>query len=214
MSDPTERPLVCVVDDDVVVLASFCALLASAGFTPIPYPSGDLLLADNKLAGASCILLDLRMPPPDGMETLRRIAASDDDHAPVVMITGQGDIPSAVLAMQLGAADFREKPVDDDELIEVVEAIVKRRAPGGRMRPVAARTVDPWLATLTPRENEVLDRLVEGLTNKQIARALDISPRTVEAHRASIMDKTRAKSFSQLIRMKVGGLYDVESRAG
>jgi two-component system response regulator FixJ len=206
--------MICVVDDDAVVLASYCALLASAGFIPIPYPSGALLLADNKLAAASCVLLDLRMPPPDGIETLRRIAARGEDHPPVVMITGQGDIPSAVLAMRLGAADFREKPVDDDELIEVVEKIVRRRARGEPAYPPPTGTGDPRLAALTRRENEILDRLVEGLTNKQIARQLDISPRTVEAHRASIMDKTSVRNFSQLIRLRMGGLYDVESRAG
>ncbi len=214
MPNSAERPLICVVDDDAVVLASYCALLASAGLTPIPYPSGELLLADDKFRKASCILLDLRMPPPDGLETLRRIAETDGDPAPVVMITGQGDIPSAVRAMQLGAADFREKPIDDEELIEVVEELLKRGARTERAQSAPKDATNPGLRTLTPRENEILDRLVEGLTNKQIARALDISPRTVEAHRASIMDKTRAKNFSQLIRMKIGGLYTVEARAG
>jgi len=198
----------------ICVVASYCALLASAGFTSIPYPSGELLLADSRLGDAACVLLDLRMPEPDGIETLRRITALGSDHPPVVMITGQGDIPSAVLAIQLGATDFREKPVDDDELIEVVTRILQRRARGEPTRPPPKNAGDPRLAALTRRENQILDGLVNGLTNKQIARELEISPRTVEAHRASIMDKTRATSFSQLIRMRVGGLSDVQSRSG
>lgn len=191
--------LICVVDDNVSLLASYCALLESAQFTAIPYPSGAMLLADDKYLRAGCVLLDLHMPPPDGLETLRRIREHPQPPA-VIMITGEGDIPSAVKAMRLGAYDFAEKPVDDDVLLNLVEAAILQQQSatdrGGRQHETAAR-----LTSLTQRENEVLDFLLEGSTNKEIAIKMGISHRTVEVHRANIMAKTEAKSLSELVMM-------------
>lgn len=194
--------LICVVDDDVTVLASYCALLESEGFVPVPYTSGAMLLADDKYLRAGCVLLDLRMPPPDGIETLRRMRDGGAT-APVIMITGEGDIPTAVEAMRLGAFDFEEKPVDDDVLIRLVRQAVGEAAHrSSAARPVAddARRLDG----LTEREREVLACLLEGATNKHIALKLGISHRTVEVHRARIMEKTGAQSLSRLILMAVG----------
>jgi two-component system response regulator FixJ len=205
--DPT---LVCVVDDDVTVLASYCALLESADFTPVPYTSGAMLLADDKHHRAGCIVLDLHMPPPDGIETLRRLRRLPDP-PPVIMITGEGDIPTAVEAMRLGAFDFEEKPIDDDELIRLVQvAATRRSAPtqagaASRAEVVVGADADgaSRLDRLTMREKEVLDCLLEGGTNKEIARRLGISHRTVEVHRANIMEKTGAGSLSKLVLMAV-----------
>jgi len=195
--------LVCVVDDDTTVLASYCALLESAGFVPVPYPSGGMLLADDKYLRAGCILLDLHMPPPDGMETLKRLRGMDGA-APVIMITGEGDIPTAVEAMKLGAFDFAEKPVDDDHLIGLVERAGETPAPKAKGTLASAGAASSRLDNLTGREKEVLGSLLRGATNKEIARELGISHRTVEVHRANIMEKSGAESLSQLILMAVG----------
>lgn len=197
----TERDpkLICVVDDDTALLASYCALLESADYVPIPYPSGAMLLADDKYLRAGCVLLDLHMPPPDGMETLKRLRAVPGA-PPVVMITGEGDIPTAVEAMKCGAFDFEEKPVDGDLLIRLVDLAASRSPDERRDDSVPS----PQLERLTEREKQVLDCLLEGATNKEIARELGISHRTVEVHRANIMEKSGADSLSRLILMAVG----------
>lgn len=199
---PRDPKLVCVVDDDTAVLASYCALLESAGFTPIPYTSGAMLLADDKYLRAGCVVLDLRMPPPDGIETLRRMRASPAS-PPVIMITGEGDIPTAVEAMKLGAFDFAEKPIDDDALIRFVELAGATAVGELKKRGVPADQAASRLDGLTERENQVLACLLEGATNKEIARKLGISHRTVEVHRANIMEKSGAGSLSKLILMAV-----------
>jgi two-component system response regulator FixJ len=187
------------VDDNVSLLASYGALLESANFIAVPYPSGAMLLADDKYLRAGCVLLDLHMPPPDGLETLRRIQAHPNPPA-VIMITGEGDIPSAVQAMRLGAYDFAEKPIDDDALINLVEAAIRQQqSASGRNRPDKASRLE----SLTQRENEVLNFLLEGSTNKEIAIKMGISHRTVEVHRANIMSKTEAQSLSELVMMAV-----------
>jgi len=191
--------LICVVDDDTGLLASYCALLESAGFVPIPYPSGAMLLADDKYLRAGCVLLDLHMPPPDGMETLKRIRA-EPQAPPVVMITGEGDIPTAVEAMKCGAFDFEEKPVDGDVLIRLVELAGSSPLDQPKTDLVPSSHLD----SLTEREKQVLSCLLEGATNKEIARELGISHRTVEVHRANIMEKSGAESLSKLILMAVG----------
>lgn len=197
-NDHRDQRLVCVVDDNVSLLASYGALLESAGFTVIPYSSGGMLLADDKYLRAGCVLLDLNMPPPDGLETLKKIR-SHQEGAPVVMITGEGDIPKAVQAIKLGAYDFVEKPINDDILIALIErATQQAQSDLAYNRPQDAVA---QLNTLTQRENEVLNFLMTGSTNKEIAIKLGISHRTVEVHRASIMSKTGAKSLSSLVMM-------------
>lgn len=203
-AEPRNPKLVCVVDDDMTVLASYCALLESADFSPVPYTSGSMLLADDKHLRSGCIMLDLHMPPPDGMETLKRLREGNDA-APVIMITGQGDIPTAVQAMKLGAFDFAEKPIDDDDLIDLVTRAAQTSGPAPRGGLGTGGDPSP-LKQLTERERQVLNCLLEGGTNKEIARRLGISHRTVEVHRANIMEKTGAESLSRLVLMAVGHL--------
>lgn len=195
-----DRRLVCVADDDVAVLTSYCALIESAGFVPVPYTSGAMLLADDKYRRCRCIVLDLRMPPPDGLETLR-LMRDRGPVPPVIMITGEGDIPSAVEAMKLGAFDFEEKPIDDDLLIGLIEKAGSAAADRMEAATRAAAEAPSRLDNLTERERQVLRGLLDGDTNKEIARALGISHRTVEVHRANIMEKSGAGSLSQLVLM-------------
>ncbi len=203
--DARDPKLVCVVDDDVTILASYCALLESEGFSAVPYTSGAMLLADDKYRRCGCVVLDLRMPAPDGIETLKRIRAGGDP-PPVIMVTGEGDIPTAVEAMKLGAFDFAEKPVNDDALIGLVGDAARASVSGQQHeRPPVYDESSP-LKALTDREREVLGGLLDGATNKEIARKLGISHRTVELHRANIMEKTGAKSLSRLVLMAVGRL--------
>lgn len=203
--DARDPKLVCVVDDEAAILASYCALLESEGFKPVPYTSGAMLLADDKYQRCGCVVLDLHMPPPDGIETLRRMRASGV-LSPVIMITGEGDIPTAVEAMKLGAFDFAEKPINDDALIKLVGDASRAPASEPRHDRHLSDRESSSLNSLTERERQVLDYLIEGATNKEIARELGISHRTVELHRANIMEKTGAKSLSRLVLMAVGHL--------
>jgi two-component system response regulator FixJ len=197
-SNRRDQRLLCIVDDNVSLLASYGALLESAGFMVIPYSSGSMLLADDKYLRAGCVLLDLNMPAPDGLETLKKLR-SHPEAAPVIMITGEGDIPKAVQAIKLGAYDFVEKPINDDVLIALIEKVTQQAL--SDLTYNRQQETTSHLDTLTQRENEVLHFLMTGSTNKEIAIKLGISHRTVEVHRASIMSKTGAKSLSSLVMM-------------
>ena len=188
--------VVFVVDDDDAMRDSLDFLLSSAGCAVRTFEVAERLLEALTDSNCGCVVSDVRMPGMDGLELLRRIKAARPS-LPVVIITGHGDVPLAVEAMKLGAADFVEKPFDDERLIGVVQAA----------RAGAPREVDPAneigvrVASLSPRERQVLDGLVTGLSNKAIARTHDISPRTVEVYRANLMAKMQAASLSDLVRM-------------
>ncbi len=187
---------VFVVDDDDAMRDSLDFLLSSAGCAVRTFEAAERLLEALTDGNCGCVVSDVRMPGVDGLELLRRIKAAHPS-LPVVIITGHGDVPLAVEAMKLGAVDFVEKPFDDERLIGVVQAALAG----------AARAADPSdgigarIASLSPRERQVLDGLVAGLSNKAIARAHDISPRTVEVYRANLMVKMQAASLSDLVRM-------------
>jgi two-component system response regulator FixJ len=187
---------VFVVDDDEAMRDSLDFLLSSAGCAVRTFEAAERLLEALADGNCGCVVSDVRMPGVDGLELLRRIKAAHPS-LPVVIITGHGDVPLAVEAMKLGAVDFVEKPFDDERLIGVVQAALAG----------AARAADPSdgigarIASLSPRERQVLDGLVAGLSNKAIARAHDISPRTVEVYRANLMVKMQAASLSDLVRM-------------
>jgi two-component system, LuxR family, response regulator FixJ len=191
-------PLVHVVDDDEAVRDSLTLLLESAGFGVRSYASATALLA-SKPKGTGCVLTDVRMPEMDGLELQKRLAATGT-RLPVIVMTGHGDVPIAVAAMKSGAVDFLEKPFDDTQLLAAVRNAVSASE---RTQDADAATADisTRLGSLTPKEQEVLDKLVEGLPNKTIAYDLGSSPRTVEVHRARVMEKMGARSLPELVRM-------------
>src|SRR5208282_722260 len=187
---------VFVVDDDDAMRDSLDFLLSSAGCAVRTFEAAERLLEAFADGNCGCVVTDVRMPGVDGLELLRRIKAARPS-LPVVIITGHGDVPLAVEAMKLGAADFVEKPFDDERLIGVVRAALA----GAPREADPSNEIGARVASLSPRERQVLDGLVVGLSNKAIARSHDISPRTVEVYRANLMAKMQAASLSDLVRM-------------
>ena len=196
---PAERT-VHVVDDDAAIRRSLEVLLDAAGFQVISYdtPLGFLEAAPSLSPG--CVLLDIKMPGMDGLE-LQALLLKGNAALPVIVMTGQGDVQSAVRAMKAGAVDFLEKPYSDELLLNAIEAALGRI--GGpdddRETAVAAQLI----ATLSPRERQVLDSLVAGRANKVIAFDLGISVRTVEVHRARMMERLGVRQFAEAIRLAV-----------
>lgn len=190
---------VCIIDDDEAVRDSLHILLFSGGYQTSSFESADAWLEATEAPDVDVYLLDLRMPGTDGME-LHRLMLEQGSKVPVIFITGHGDIPMAVTAIQRGAADFLTKPFEEGELLEKIDvAISKFRAWESEMDE--KRAVKQRLEGLTPREQDVLGLIVKGYSNKQAAAKLDISPRTVEIHRARVMEKTGADSIATLVRM-------------
>ena len=199
---------VYVVDDDEAMRDSLQFLLGSADFDVTLFESAQAFL--NKLGSLDfgCVVSDVRMPGIDGIELLGRLK-SLQCRFPVIIMTGHGDVPLAVEAMKLGAVDFLEKPFDDELLITMVDTGLKRAEPEVKQEAVT-REIAERVATLSPRERQVMDGLVAGLSNKAIAREYDISPRTIEVYRANVMTKMQAGSLSELVRlaMRAGALKD------
>jgi two-component system response regulator FixJ len=191
--------VVHIVDDDVDVRKSLGFLLATADFAVRLYESATAFLATEPKEIDGCVVTDVRMPGIDGIEFLRQLKARGLG-VPVIVMTGHADVALAVQAMKEGAADFIEKPFDDQVLIDAIRSALDHRG-----QPVAAHPqsteIRKNLATLSERERQVLDGLVSGLPNKTIAYDLGISPRTVEIHRANVMSKMSAGSLSHLVRM-------------
>jgi two-component system response regulator FixJ len=207
----TSSPLVHVIDDDEASRESLVFLLKSAQMDVRSYESGPAFLADFKDSPACCVITDVRMPEMTGIELLRRLREGGSD-IPVIVITGHGDIPLAVDAMKLGAADFFEKPYDDDALLAAVHAALDRRDNADK-ESAARAEINERLATLSNRERQVLDGLVAGKPNKIIAYDHGISPRTVEIYRANVMTKMQAASLSELVRMAmIAGVFDHGAR--
>jgi two-component system response regulator FixJ len=196
----TEPALVHVVDDDQGVRDSLAFLLQSAGFAVRTYDSAAAFLAVAPGLGAGCVLTDVRMPGGmDGLALQRHVAALGGSLGVVVM-TGHADVPIAVEALKAGARDFLEKPFDEERLLTVVrEALAASQHAQEAQQSNAAITAR--IGSLTPREREVLQRLVAGQPNKTIAYDLGTSPRTVEVQRARVMEKMGAHSLAELVRM-------------
>ena len=195
------EPIIYVVDDDDAVRQSLDFLLRTAGFTVRTFESGKVFIESMPSLKSGCIITDVRMPEISGIDLLRRVKAQDAD-VPVIMITGHGDIALAVEAMKIGAADFLEKPFNDDQLLDAVRATLSRDASVAERKAEVAEINDK-LATLSNRERQVLEGLVAGNANKTIAFDLGISPRTVEIYRANLMTKMAATSLSDLVRMSM-----------
>jgi two-component system response regulator FixJ len=199
MDKLAETGVVHVVDDDGAVRDSLAFLLGSAGLAVRTYASAAAFLDAMPIAGPGCVLTDVRMPDMDGL-TLQRRLADLGSALPVIVMTGHGDVPIAVAALKTGAVDFLEKPFDDDRLIVVVRealsASLRAQRAADEIRGIVAR-----METLTPRERDVLDGLLAGRSNKEIAQELGSSPRTVEVHRARVMDKMGVHSVAELVRM-------------
>ena len=199
MSDQQES--VFIVDDDAAVRDSLSMLLRSVGIQSHAFESGDAFLSAYQADFAGCILLDIRMPGISGMEVQRQLVEKDCT-LPIIFITGHGDIPMAVEAMHLGAHDFVQKPFHDQELLDRIQAALnanREQQDDIELR----RSVKERYETLTPREGEVMSAVVKGHANKVIAMDLDLSQRTVEIHRARVMEKMQVRSLAELVKLSV-----------
>jgi len=191
--------VVHVIDDDEGLRESLAFLLRSAELEVRSFDSAKAFLDVLPDAALGCVITDVRMPDMSGIELLRRLKELKI-RVPVIVITGHGDIALAVEAMKIGAADFFEKPFDDDLLVASVRAALRQRADQTK-RGAERADIEHRISTLSPREKDVLAGLIEGRANKQIAFDLGISPRTVEIYRANLMSKMQAGSLSDLVRM-------------
>jgi two-component system response regulator FixJ len=206
----TER-IVYVLDDDDAVLRSLERLLSSANFEPITFESPDAFLTAAKTFKKGCVLLDVRLPGTSGLDVQAQLNKMRGDLAVIVM-TGQGDVQTAVRAMKAGAADFLEKPYTDHALLGSIEAAFRYESCTGRESDIADAV--RRIATLSPREHEVLDGLMAGRPNKLIAYDLGISVRTVELHRARMMERLGVRQFAEAIRLGVMARLSAPPAAG
>jgi two-component system response regulator FixJ len=190
---------VLIVDDDTDVRDSLRALLESAGFQVRDFDSAKKVLADGGVRQGACLIADIRMPDMDGLELQEELKRRGIG-LPVIVVTGHGDIPLAVRAMKAGALDFIEKPFNGEMMLESVKRAIVHSSEN-RSQAALAEVAQGRISALTARERQVLEHLVAGRANKMIAYELDISPRTVEIHRAHLMEKMQAKSLSELIRL-------------
>jgi len=209
----TIRPTVFIVDDEPAVLKSLARLLHSAGLAVETFPSSQDFLNHHIPNTPGCLVLDVSMPGLNGLE-LQKTLAAKGSAVPIIFLTGHGDIPMSVQAMKRGAADFLTKPVDDDDLLKAVRAAIEKDRAGRRARADVA-DIEQRLATLTPREREVLEHVVSGLMNKQIAARLGTVEKTIKVHRSRVMEKMKAQSLVELVHLTekagIGGKQSVIS---
>jgi two-component system, LuxR family, response regulator FixJ len=199
MATPPAQPTVFVVDDDDAVRSSLKLLLKSVGRTVVDYPSATQFLAAYKFEKPGCLVLDIRMPGMSGLELQDQLNARGAI-VPVIFISGHADVPMAVEAVQHGAFDFLQKPFRDQDLLDRVQAAIERDA-GNRKQLQELQTLRHRLTSLTEREREVLALVTQGKANKVMAGDLGVSQRTIEIHRARVMEKMEAHSLAQLVRM-------------
>lgn len=191
-------PVIHLVDDDSAVRQALTLLISTVGLRVAewPHPQEFLDRFDRESVGA--IVLDVRMPGLSGLTVIERLRSQGVDH-PVIMLTGHGTVELCRRAFKSGATEFLEKPVEDDQLLDALQIAVREHVLT-RERVAASREARDRFDTLSPRERDVLSLVVEGLTNKEIGRALQLSPRTVETHRAHLSQKLQVESLAQLIR--------------
>ena len=193
-----QSPLIHLIDDDAAVRDSLALLISTVGLRVQTWDRPDTFLAEFDRQGIGAIVLDVRMPGISGLSVLDTLIAQGVDQ-PILMLTGHGTVEMCRRAFKAGAAEFLEKPVNDEQLLEALQQAVRLHVKS-RERHQADRLARERYAQLSEREREVLGLIVAGLTNKEIGRALDLSPRTVETHRAHLFAKLQAESLAQLIR--------------
>ena len=196
-----ENIVLHVIDDDEAMRESIAFLLGTSGFEVEAFDSAIAFLEALSDLDVICVVTDVRMPQMNGLEMMKRLKASGH-HFPVIIMTAHGDVPLAVEAMRLGAFDFLEKPFEDEALLTAVNSAIQHGnvATAGEAE---TRKIELRIKSLTPRERQVLERIVGGQSNKVIGRDLAISPRTVEIYRANVMTKMQASSVSELVRLAI-----------
>ena len=199
MKQTVVKPSVFLVDDDPSVLKALSRVLREEGWSVETFESAEAFLARREKSADGCLVLDVTMPGLDGLELQRRLAAAGES-LPIVFVTGHGDIPMSVRAIKAGATDFLTKPVRADVLVAAVHAAIDQHA---SIRQAMAETAElrQRLASLTPREHEVLAALTAGRLNKQIAADLGVVEQTVKFHRARIMERMQAKTVAELMHI-------------
>ncbi|WP_456621381.1 MULTISPECIES: response regulator FixJ [unclassified Bradyrhizobium] len=204
----TTKGIIYVIDDDEAMRDSLNFLLDSAGFGVTLFDNAQSFLDALPGLAFGCVVSDVRMPGLDGIELLKRMKAQQCPF-PILIMTGHGDVPLAVEAMKLGAIDFLEKPFEDDRLTTMIESAIQRAEPAAKNEAIT-QDIAARVASLSPRERQVMEGLIAGLSNKLIAREYDISPRTIEVYRANVMTKMQASSLSELVRlaMRAGLIKD------
>lgn len=203
------KPTVILVDDDASMLKTMCRTVRSMGWSVRDYGSAQEFLAKVDPTLHGCIVLDIRLPGMSGLALQQRLR-SDDVHTPIIFVSGYADVPSTVQAMKEGALYVLEKPFREQLFLDCIALAIDRDAElRGRLANRAE--AKSRFGLLTSREREVLDLIVAGRLNKQTAAELDISERTVEAHRVKVMKKTRANSVAELVRLTVTADLDVET---
>lgn len=195
----TQESMVCIVDDDEAIRESLRLLLYADGLRACTYACADDFLADSRPPVFDCMLLDIRMPGTDGLELFRILNRRHLPY-PVIFITGHGDIPLAVTAIKQGAFDFLTKPFREGELLEKVRSAIEHYQ-STRRQLLKIHELQERVDSCTPREQDVMSLLAKGMANKAIAEQLGISPRTVEIHRAHVMEKMDADSLPALVMM-------------
>jgi two-component system response regulator FixJ len=196
----TGKRIVHVVDDDAAVRRALVRLLRSEGLEAVTYETAQAVLNAAPSLSSGCILLDLQMPGMDGLELLGRLGELGIE-LPVIVVTGHGDVPTAVRAMKAGAVDFIEKPIDETQLFAAIDAALAEKKFAVRDRVVAGAT--ERMALLSPRERQVLEAIAVGRPSKLIAYDLGISVRTVEVHRAHMLDRLGVRNMAEAIRIAV-----------
>jgi two-component system, LuxR family, response regulator FixJ len=196
---PNERT-VYVLDDDEAVRRSLERLLASANFEPVTFERSDMFLTAARTFKTGCVLLDVRLPGMSGLEVQEQLQEMRND-LPIIVMTAQGDVQTAVRAMKAGASDFLEKPYSDQALLGSIEAAFAKETPSDRNQEIADAV--RRVATLSPREREVLYGLMDGRPNKVIAHHLGISVRTVEVHRARMMERLGTHQLADALRLGI-----------
>lgn len=192
-------PVVHIVDDEEPVRRAVSRLLRASGFEVATFASPEEFLDAHDPQAPGCIVLDMEMPRVDGLD-LQRLLTARGSNLPVIFLTGRADVPKSVKAMKGGAVDFLTKPVNDTDLIAAITNAIEKNLLARKLR-AGREEIDARLATLTPREREVLGHVVSGRLNKQIAADLGTAEKTIKVHRARVMEKMKVGSLAELARL-------------